>query len=272
METMEEENLILEQESPLIESNKENSQKSPLTKLLEKLKKLNKKRKMLEKKKKYIEAGKITNKIKSLGKIYKTEFLQNLKKHQKLEKQNLEKDFKSEFSRLLTLWQQKLTENEKEIKEIVDEIHEKQKRELEQYERELRESLQIEKKKTSEILNLEFKIEKLAKNQEYEAAAILQKKADFLEEKSARKKNEDFEKKIRNLLEFLIKKHDNELSAYDLKLGAERNKIMKLKERDFEVVEGKFKVLRGKLEEQQRMEVNRESKLLRNFKPNSDLI
>ena len=269
---MEDDQLVLQQETPLMDENKENITKPNSSKIYEKLKKLNKKRKTLEKKKKYILAGKTSLEIKKLGKHFKSEILQEIRIRQLQEKQNLEYEYKTEFTKLLNLWDQKLEENEKEIKAIVDEIHEKQKKELLSYEKELRNQYEIEKKKTSEILDLEFMIEKLVKKQKYLEAGTLQKKVDFLEKNSKIKKNEIFEKKIRNLLEFLIKKHDNELSAYDLKLGAERNKIMKLKETDFEIVDNKFKVLRGNLEVSQKLEVNKEKKKLRSFKPNSDFL
>ncbi len=112
----------------------------------------------------------------------------------------------------------------------------------------------------------------MVKNQNYEEAAALQRKIDKLKQKSSGRNRKDFETKIKNLLEQLIKKHKNDLKGYKVKLETERNQISIIRAKEIESLHSKFKVIRDKLFNNQKAEFNYESKKLKCFKPSSNYI
>lgn len=117
------------------------------------------------------------------------------------------------------------------------------------------------------MLNLRFQIEKLVKNQRYMEAAQLQKKLGQLEEKNQVANTRREIDKHENKFIFLKKKHENELFALEKKINIGKEEMIKAREKDFESIHLKFKVLKERKEKQQRQERIVEEKRLKQFKP-----
>ncbi len=121
-----------------------------------------------------------------------------------------------------------------------------------------------------EVLNLEFQIECLVKDQRYNEAGNLQKRLDMLKNECLHKINIKTDEKVRNLVENLNKRHVNELTAIEMRLNSDREKLLKMREKDFERVHSKFKVYREKLENNHNIDFISEEKKLKSFNPSSN--
>ena len=233
---------------------------------------MNRERLELEKEHNFIEAGRIKVHLEALGEEYKNAVLYSIRDRQRQEKESLEYQYDEELRELSGNWDKKLEENEEEIKQVMMSIQEKQNEELQKYEEELKQNMPVVGRMPPEVLNLEYQIEKMVKDQRYTEAAQMQKKLDKLKRESEMKIHQKTENKIRSLLENLIKKHETELLAVESRLNTERDNLLLAREKDFESVHSKFKVFREKLENNHNTEFNREEKTLKGFKASSNYL
>jgi hypothetical protein len=117
------------------------------------------------------------------------------------------------------------------------------------------------------VLNLRFQIQKLVKNQRYVEAAHLKKKLNELEGKNHETNTRrEIDKREHKFLH-LKKKHENELMALEKKINIGKEEMIKAREKDFESIHLKFKVLKEKREKRHRQELIAEEKRLKRFKP-----
>ena len=123
-----------------------------------------------------------------------------------------------------------------------------------------------------QMLNLRFQIEKLVKNQRYNEAAHLQKKLSKLEEKNEILNIKRIHEKHENLFLKLKKTHENEMNALEKKIRIGKEEMLRAREKDFNGINLKFKVLKEKLEKQHRQEQISEERRLKMFKPSSNYI
>jgi len=233
---------------------------------------MNRERLELEKEMNFIEAGRIKEHLQALGEEYKNAVLFTIRERQKQEKESLELQYEEELKELSGNWDKKLEENEEEIKQVMMSIQEKQNEEIQKYEEELKQNMPVVGRMPPEVLNLEFQIEKMVKDQRYTEAAQMQKKLEKLRRDSENKIQKKTEDKIKILLENLIKKHETELLAVESRLNAERDNLLITREKDFENLHAKFKVFREKLENNHNTEFNKEEKALKGFKASSNYL
>lgn len=78
----------------------------------------------------------------------------------------------------------------------------------------------------------------------------------------------EIEKRENKFLQ-LRKKHENELMALEKKINIGKEEMIKAREKDFEGIHLKFKVLKEKKEKEQKQEVINEERRLKMFKPTS---
>lgn len=84
--------------------------------------------------------------------------------------------------------------------------------------------------------------------------------------------NSQTESKIRSIIETLAKKNYTELTALEKRLLADREDLLKVREKELEKVNSKFKVFRIKLENNHNTDFIKEEKRLRNFNPCSNYL
>lgn len=233
---------------------------------------LNRERLELEKEHNFIEAGRLKDHLTALGEEYKNAVLFTIRERQRQEKESLEHQYDEELKELSGNWDKRLEDSEEEIKQVMTSIQEKQNEELQKYEEELKQNMPAVGRMPPDVLNLEFQIEKMVKDQRYTEAAQLQKKLDKQRREAEMKIHQKTEEKIKSLLENLIKKHETELQAVEARLNAERDVLLTSREKEFENIHSKFKVFREKLEKNHTNEFNREEKTLKGFKASSNYL
>lgn len=233
---------------------------------------LNRERLELEKEHNFIEAGRLKDHINALGEEYKNAVLYTIRERQKQEKESLEQQYDEELREISGIWDRKLEENEEEIKQVMITVQERQNEEIQKYEEELKQNMPVVGRMPPEVLNLEYQIEMLVKDQRYTEAAQLQKRLAKLKIDAEGKIHQNTESKIKILLENLIKKHETELMSLEAKLNSERDQLLKLREKEFENLHTKFRVFREKLEKNHSAEFNKEEKALKGFKASSNYL
>jgi len=231
---------------------------------------LNKERLTLEGEQKFFEAGKIKDQLKLLGQEYVKVSIYSLRERQRQEREGLEMEYEKELENLAQVWDKRLAENDEEIRGALEEIRNRQTEDLNHLQNDLRQNIPQQGRMSSEVLNLEFQIEKLVKDQRYTEAGHLKKRLDVLRNGCIDKINMKTEDKIRNILENSIKRHETELVVIEKRLNSDRDSLLKQREKEFERIHSKFKVFREKLENNHTSDFIREEKKLKNFNPSSN--
>jgi len=233
---------------------------------------LNRDRVELERSCNFLEAGRLKEHLTALGEDYKNAVLFTVRERQRGERESLDAQYDEELRELTGGWDARLEENEEEIKQAMVGVQEKQNEEIQQYEEELKQNMPVVGRMPPEVLNLEYQIERLVKDQRYTEAAQLQKKLEKLRREAEVRIHGKTEDKIKLLLENLIKKHETELLAVEARLNAERDTLLGAREKEFEALHTKFRVFREKLEKNHAAEFNREERALKGFKPSSNYL
>jgi hypothetical protein len=233
---------------------------------------LNRERVQLEQEQKFFDAGRIKDQLKRLGEEYIKVSLFALREKQKFEKEGLEQEYEKEVQELAHTWEERLATNEENIQSFLQQTQERQREELINFENELKQKMPQQGRFTPEILNLEYQVAQLVKDQRYNEAGVLQKRLDVLRNECINKINNSTEGKMRHLIENAIKRHENEQVALEKRLNSEREELFKMREKDFERVNSKFKVFREKLDNNHNADFIKEEKRLKSFNPSSNYL
>ena len=231
---------------------------------------LNRERLEFEREQKFFEAGRIKDQLKKLGSEYAKVSLYTLRERHRQEKEGLEAEYEKELDELSKTWEERLQKNEEEIRNFMEATQERQREELGRFEGDLKQNIPQQGRMSSEILNLEYQIEMLVKDQRYTEAGQLQKKLEGLRNNCMIKINTKTEEKVRNLLENMVKRQENEFIAIEKRLNSDREELLKMREKDFEKIHSKFRVFREKLENNHNAEFIREEKKMKGFNPSSN--
>ena len=231
---------------------------------------LNKERLECEKNYQFVDAGKIKEHLKKLGEEYVRVSLHMLREKQQSEKEGLENEYEKEMDNLNVKWESEVQKNEEETKKQYEEIQERQMVEMEELQDNLKKNAPTQVKMSPEVLNTEYQISVLVKDQRYNEAAVVQKKLEKLREKCLQKGHGGLDDSIRNKLEAANKRQETELVAIEKRINANREALFKAKDFEFEQLNSKFKVYREKLENNHVNEFIKEEKRLKAFNPCSN--
>lgn len=231
---------------------------------------LNKERLECEKNYQFVDAGKIKEHLKKLGEEYVRVSLHMLREKQQSEKEGLENEYEKEMDNLNVKWESEMQKNEEETKKQYEEIQERQMVEMEELQDNLKKNAPTQVKMSPEVLNMEYQISVLVKDQRYNEAAVVQKKLEKLREKCLQKGHGGLDDSIRNKLEAANKRQETELVAIEKRINANREALFKAKDFEFEQLNSKFKVYREKLENNHVNEFIKEEKRLKAFNPCSN--
>ena len=231
---------------------------------------LNKERLECEKNYQFVDAGKIKEHLKKLGEEYVRVSLHMLREKQQNEKEGLESEYEKEMDNLNAKWESELQKNEEETKKQYEEIQERQMAEMEELQENLKKNAPVQVKMSPEILNMEYQISVLVKDQRYNEAAVVQKKLEKLREKCLQKGHGGLDESIRNKLETANKRQETELVAIEKRINANREALFKAKDFEFDQLNSKFRVYREKLENNHVNEFIKEEKRLKAFNPCSN--
>ena len=231
---------------------------------------LNKERIEFEKMNRFFDAGKVKDQLTLLGQEFIRVTLISLKDSQQTEKQSLEEEYERELKEINSTWDQRLNKNEEEIRQFLDETQERQKDELKKFEEDLVQSIPQQGRFSSEILNMEYQVQMLVRDQRYNEAGNLLKRLEIQKNTCLNKISDKTDEKIRNLLETMIKRHENELLVIEKRLNSDREELLKMREKDFETVHSKFKIFREKLETNHNADYIKEERRLKTFNASSN--
>ena len=165
---------------------------------------------------------------------------------------------------------ERLAKNDAELRGFLEATQERQRDELLRFEGDLRQNLPQQGRFSPEVLNLQYQVEQLVKDQRYNEAGFLQRRLDVLKNECLVRMGQKTEDKIRNLVEHVGRRHENELVAIEKRLNSDREELLKMREKDFERIHSKFRVFREKLDNNHSIDFVREEKRLRSFNPSSN--
>ena len=252
------------------EQNENDQEGSMIQEIYKSIIQLNKERLECERNYQFVDAGKIKEHLKKMGEEYVRVTLHMLREKQQGEKEGLESEYEKEMDNLNTKWEAELQKNEEETKAQYEEIQERQMQEMEGLQETLKKNAPTQAKMSPEVLNLEYQISVLVKDQRYNEAAVVQKKLEKLRDACLQKSHGTIDDSIRNKLEGANKRQENELIAVEKRINANREALFKAKDFEFEQLNSKFKVYREKLENNHVNEFIKEEKKLKAFNPCSN--
>jgi hypothetical protein len=137
---------------------------------------LNQQRVELENEGNYLEAAKVKDKLHKLGEEFERRKLIELRQKHHQEKDQLEMDFQKELDSCNQFWNNKIDQYKLQSQQLEEQLMGKHTDKLMAYEEALRQNMPKVGKMTPEVLNLEFQISCLVKEQRYREADTLQKK------------------------------------------------------------------------------------------------
>lgn len=161
----------------------------------------------------YIEAQTSLMKVEAFQKEANKRVREELKGRHAQEKKEIEEAHLAEFNQFEEFWEHKVKEFEEEASKAQDEMVSRHQEEIVKFEEELQKSLPQRPKDSSEVLNLKKIEDNLARQQEYLEAHKVQQKCQDMEREEQDKWDQVRDQKIRNQLNQLILKQNQELNA-----------------------------------------------------------
>jgi len=231
---------------------------------------LNKDRLECEKNFQFVDAGRIKDHLKKLGEEYVRVSLHAIREKQQGEKDGLEAEYEKELDQLNAKWETELTQNEEQARVQFEEVQQRQQQEMGEFQERLKKEVPNQVKMSSEVLNLEYQVSALVKDQRYNEAAVVQKKLERLRDQVIVKANSGIDDSIRLKLEAASKKQENEIVAIEKRINSNRDLLLRAKNEEFERLNSKFRVYREKLENNHVNEFLKEEKRLKGFNPCSN--
>ena len=231
---------------------------------------LNKERLECERNYQFVEAGRIKDNLKKLGEEYIRVNMEMMREKQRNERESLEAEYEKDVDASNTKWDAEIAKGDEDSENQYNEITQRQQQELTEVQEKLKKIEEKEIKMSPEILNLQHQIQGLVKDQRYNEAAILQKKLEKSRDICVQKNQFSMDESIRNKLETVHRKHENEIMAIEKRINANREAMYKAKELEFEQLNSRFKVYREKLENNHANELIKEEKRMKSFNPCSN--
>lgn len=137
---------------------------------------MNQQRVELENEGNYLEAAKVKDKLHKLGEEFERRKLIELRQKHHQEKDQLEMDFQKELDSCNQFWNNKIDQYKSQSQQLEEQLMAKHTDKLMAYEEDLRQNMPKVGKMTPEVLNLEYQISCLVREQRYREADTLQKK------------------------------------------------------------------------------------------------
>jgi len=198
--------------------------------------------------------------------------LNYIKQNHQEQKDQLENEFQKELNECNEFWEKKIEDYNESSNNLQSELAEKHQARLEKYEETLNESMPDEGRMTPEVLNLEFQIRMLVRDQRYKEADALQKKTGALRDRVMKKNVGQIQSTKNHKMDHFVQKQEFEMQALMCKVDTGRDELIKAREKDYQKLVSKYRVLREKLDEDQIKDFHRKEKDMKNFKPSSNIL
>ncbi|KAM3142968.1 hypothetical protein pb186bvf_005031 [Paramecium bursaria] len=204
---------------------------------------------------KYMEAEAAKLRISDL----KIQLLQQRKKEMvqshSQQKSEHERAHMEEFNQFNTFWDQKILKFNEEARSVEQDLLLKQQQDIKTTVDELEATLPYKPKESSELLNLRKIEEHLAKQKNYVEAHQIQIKRSKLEQDEVSNYQSARSAKIKNQVQQMQMRHQNELSALQQRIRAGQDELRKNRSIDLERLLQKYQNLKNELEQQQQMDL-----------------
>ncbi|KAL4508358.1 hypothetical protein ABPG72_003662 [Tetrahymena utriculariae] len=203
---------------------------------------------------KYIEAEMAQKKIKELKDKLEKKRKEELKQRHLNEKLGVEKAHLEEFNQFNEFWDKKMAEFNEEAKNIETELIQRQDDEYQRVSEELEKAVPFVPKDSSEVLNLMKMEEHLAKQNRYLEAHQIQQKRIQLQKEEGNGWNQQRLAKIKNQLNQLRQRQNNELNALRQRIYSGQEEQRKNRSIELERLLQKYQNVKKELEDQQQKE------------------
>jgi len=129
-----------------------------------------------------MKASKIKEKLQKLGEEFERRKLIELRQNHQIEKENLEADFQRELSNCNDFWNKKIEQYKTQSQTLEEQLIARHSEKIVKHEEELRDRVPGHGKFSPEVLNIEYQIRCLVKEQRYKEADALQRKLEKMVE------------------------------------------------------------------------------------------
>lgn len=126
------------------------------------------------------EAAQVKDNLEKLGQDFEKRKVIELNQKHESEKSQIEEKFKEEMMKFESFWEEKINDFSEQAKQMLEQAREKQQEELGKEQTKLTENMPKLDRMPPEVLNVEFQISKLAKEQRYTEAHNLKRKLEKL--------------------------------------------------------------------------------------------
>jgi len=211
-------------------------------------------RKNCEKQGKYVEAEIAKNRLEELRLHEENRRREAMRSRQIAERLGVEEAHMLEFQQFNVVWDKKMRDYEQHQQELTQAIKERHSQELADWQKKMITSSQKRIKFSQELLNLRVIQERLAKNKDYQQAALMKARADNLEafelEKLGNKKQQDLYVKEQRFKD----RQKIELESLLKRIQTGREEQKKQRQLDLERLLQRYKNVKSELEAQQNLE------------------
>eukprot|EP01017_Pseudomicrothorax_dubius_P016473 TRINITY_DN186_c0_g1_i3.p1 TRINITY_DN186_c0_g1~~TRINITY_DN186_c0_g1_i3.p1 ORF type:complete len:245 (-),score=94.23 TRINITY_DN186_c0_g1_i3:362-1096(-) len=183
---------------------------------------------------KYIEAQSALIKIEEFKKEANRKYKEQLRSRHATERKEVEESHLAEFNQFNEFWDKKMEDFQSEAAKAENELLQRHHEETARFTDELIKSLPERPKDTSEILNMRKIEESLARQRDYIEAHKVQQKCNMIVLEELEKWNVTRDTKIRNQINQLTIKQQQELNAFRQRVAASQDETAKTRTNELE--------------------------------------
>ena len=153
----------------------------------------------------------------------------------------IDEEYQQQFESFENFWDQKLKHYDIESTEIEQNLGIEQDAERTKSQEEIEQALQSLGKMSSKFINLQFKLEQMAKNQRFKEAAEIKTQLEEEYNKCVERIDQERQAKLQKMMEKVIRRQESELRSLRQKITVNRNDLLKTKEKDYDNLVKKYK-------------------------------
>lgn len=198
-------------------------------------------------------------------------FNQVQNQHQ-IQRQKLTEDFDEEMERLQSFWDDKIKMYIDECVKLEQQQDAANQELLTGYHQQLEESLPAKPRSTSKIIELQDRLEKLVKHQEYKEAQGINKKLEELQRAEQAKFEAQRLKKIQRLIEQALAQKQTEKNSLKKRISAGLDELIAQRDREHQKLIQKFNNIGRSLNSQQNLQSKQMERSTRLATPTGSLI
>ncbi|EGR28522.1 hypothetical protein IMG5_173780 [Ichthyophthirius multifiliis] len=187
-----------------------------------------------EKSGKYVEAELAKRRLQELKLEFERRSKDETKQRHLNEKQEIEKAHLNEYNEFNEFWDRKMLEFNQEAEKVEKETIERHQEEMNKFQEEIEQQITQKPKDTPELLHLRKMEEQLAKQQEYMEAHQIQQRIFTIEKEEFEKWNYQRQIKLKNLMQHLRLRQQNEISALRQRIISGQDEQKKIRNQELE--------------------------------------